>query len=520
MSLTGLAHSEIEVINRSVIVGTGLRGIIGVQGPTDMGPINTPMLVGSWSEFKRIFGGLITTDDFPLYCRRMLEAGAKLRVNRLGHYTTIGDATTLVGVKATITAGSGGNTAVFTAKNIGTWANGAVVTITAAASGLAGRVDIKFTFADANMNQTIYNVKNTAMTATDKELFNVASQYIDIGATAGTLAPGTATLASGTYVVGAIVAADYTGDVVGKNGWHAFDEIVDIIKLCAPSKADPAIDLSLSVYVDSRPDIMGLVRTPIGLSDAVAVEYREATGAYAGGTALDNWRMGMFTGGLRVLNPETQVPLDLSEIGDAAACFSRRDNNDPDQFKAAAGPKRGRIKNTLGVLFNVGTPARQTNGDNLIAHGINPVILHQQYGPVLWGNKTLTKTYAGTLLEGFNVAELIVQIYREIKPLIDFELFDPNDPITWKNIYRKVRELMNVVQEKRGVYGWVYQGDQDVDDITQIVINTPNDVAAGRYVFHLYFKPIRAMEYIGAKFIVDNNNVDYEALLTQPDAQP
>lgn len=520
MSLTGLAKSEVEIINRSVIVGTGARGIIGMQGPTEMGPINTPLLIGSWSEFQRNFGGLLTTDDFPLYCRRALEAGAKLRVNRLGHYSDITDASTLEGVKATITAGSGGNTAVFTAKNIGTWANGAVVTITAAASGLAGRIDIKFTFANSNMNQTIYNVKNTGMTATDKQLFNNESLYIDIGATAGTLAPGTATLASGAQTVANIVAADYNGDVEGKNGWHAFDEVPDIIKLCAPSKADPDIDGGLEVYVGGRQDIMGIVRTPVGVTDTLAVDYREATGAYAGGTVIDHWRMIMLTGGLKIKHPETYIPIEISEIGDVAGVFSRRDNNDTDLFKAAAGAKRGRIKNNQGVVYNVGTGSRAANGDNLIFHGINPVIQHDTYGAMLYGNKTLTKTYANTLLEKCNVAEMLVQLYREIKPLIDFELFDPNDPITWKNVYRKVRELMIVIQQKRGVYDWVYQGDQDVDDITDVQINAPNDIAAGRYVFHLYVKPIPAMEFIGVKIIVDNNNVDYEALLLQPDALP
>lgn len=522
MSLTGLAHSEFAVENRSVITGTGPKGITGVQGPTEMGAVNDPKIVGSWAEFLRVFGGLVTDDDFPLYCRRMLEAGATLRVNRLGHYTDIDDAATLVGVKATITLGSGGNTAVFTAKNIGAWANGCVVTAVVAASGIAGRLDIKFTFPNnSNMNQTIYNVKNTGLTATDKQKFNNESQYIDIGTTAGTLAAGTATLASGAQDRTAIVAVDYNGSDTSHTGWRAFDEHPDIIKLCAPSKADNDIDVGLAAYVAIRKDIIGVIRTPVGLDDSGAVDYREGTGAYAGGVVIDDWRMLLSTGGLKTKNPETLIPIEISEIGDVVACHARRDNDDKEMFFAAAGPQRGRIKNASGVVYNVGTPARTANGDNLVFHGINPVIKHDQYGVVYWGNRTMTKTYAGTLLEKTNVAELIVNIYRETKPLIDIELFRPNDPQSWKNVYRKVRDYMETVAEKRGIYGgegsgWIFQGDQDIDDITQAQVNSANDIAAGRWYFNLYIKPVGAMEYIGMRVIVNNNDVNYELLTSQP----
>lgn len=522
MALNGLPHSEYDVINRSLILGTGPKGIIGLSGPTEMGPINKPTLIGSWDEYTRTFGGYLPDDDFPLLCRRILDRGGRIRVNRLGHYTTISDASTLTGTKATGTMGAGGNTAVFTAKNIGAWGNGVVVTATAAASGIAGMLDISFAHpANANMNYTVRNVKATGLTAADKTAFNNESPYIDIGATAGTLAAGTVTLSTGAYTVSAIVAVDYIGDPTSNTGWYAFGQAKDIVKLCAPSKADRAIDAGLAVYVNSRPDIIGVVRTPVGATDALAVDYREGTGTYAPGTPIDNWRMIMTTGGLTINHPATGVVQNITEVTDVLGGLSVRDNSDLDEYKAGFGSKRGRVTNVLDVVYNVGTASRKANADNLVFHGINPVINHEAFGPVYFGNRTLTKQYVGTLLERANVAEFLVSLYRNVKPLVDGELGDPNDLITWKTVYRKVRDLMLTLEQKRAVYpgegkGWVFQGDQNVDDIAQAVVNTSNTIAAGQYVFYLFVKPIGALEFVGIRVVVDNTSVNYEVTLAQP----
>lgn len=522
MALTGPAHSEINIINRSVVVGTGPLGLVGLSGPTEMGPINTPTLIGSLNEYLRVFGKLLTTSDFPLYVRRFLEAGGRCYVNRLGHYTDIADPATLVGVAATITLGTGGNTAVFTAKNIGTWANGVIVTATAAASGLAGKLDITFTFPNNSLaNQVVRNIPATGMTTDQKAAFNVESQYINIGTTAGTLVAGTATLASGSQDVTAIVATDVVGDVASLTGWHAFDNTVDLVKLCAPSYADNDIDVGLGAYIGTRKKLIGVFRPPIGLTDSGAVDYREATGAYTGGVAIDEYRMVMIYGDLYAKNPVTLAPITISAVADVLACGSRRDNSDEDLYKSSAGPERGWIRNASGVVFNVGTEARQLNAANLVAHGISHVIQHETYGIRFWGDVTLTKTYVGTLLAQLTVVEFLTNLMAQLKPKIDFQLFNPNNPSSWAAVYRSVRAIMNVVETKGAVQGgentgWVYQGDQDVTDVSQATATSPSDIAAQRYTPKLFVKPTDAMLYIGLDLVVDTTDVNYQMVLTQP----
>lgn len=78
-----------QVSNLVNLPSTPSQGVSFVEGITVRGPFGNPEdVINSWSSFVRIFGGLHPTSLFPLLCKRALDKGAKLRVNRVGHYTT------------------------------------------------------------------------------------------------------------------------------------------------------------------------------------------------------------------------------------------------------------------------------------------------------------------------------------------------------------------------------------------------------------------------------------------------
>lgn len=97
---------QFNITNLSFSVGQILSGISCVSGVTLRGPFAKPdLLISSWQQFVNIYGGYISSSDFPLLCKRALDMGAQLRVNRQGHYATITSAASLDAVKATINAG-------------------------------------------------------------------------------------------------------------------------------------------------------------------------------------------------------------------------------------------------------------------------------------------------------------------------------------------------------------------------------------------------------------------------------
>lgn len=506
MNPTGIARTELSITDLSVIVNSGLKGIHGWTGVTERGPIGKPILVGSWLEYTRYFGGLLDGNDFPLLCKRALEAGAKLKINRAVHYTDVEDKTSYDAVTASVTLGT---TVVFKANNAGKWGNGLTLQIVAAMNGIANEFDIVVKLAGKpELDQTVTNVKKLVDASTIAD-FNArcALAVIAETSTGNLVATANAVLATGADGVEP-TTIDYIGDSAAENGIHAFDNDVDITKIAVPAKAIPEIDIALAAYADERGDIIALLRTPVGITGLVAVDYREGTGLYSH-TPVNTWRAMMFTGGLKVTHPTTGANSNISELGDVTALFTKKDNAQGEWF-SFSGRDRGSIKNALGVVYNLGSSARRAEADLVDARGINVVIQHPSFGIVSWGNSTLYKS--NTLLKKAEVAELMIFISRSLRPLVEVELFNPNDVITWKNIFRRVSVFMDYLKAERAIWDYEFQGDQDIDKIEDAVVNTPQGVDSGLYVFNLFVAPKVAMKYVGIRVAVTNSGVKFDTL--------
>lgn len=513
MTPTGRARIEQEVIDTSVLVGTGLKGISAVLGVTERGVIGEAVLVGSWNEYVRHFGGLLPKEvsEFPLYCRRALERGGKLRIARVGHYTDITNKTTLVGVKASKKIENNGKEIKFEANSVGKWGNNVIVKVTPAKNGAANQFDFEISIKGfPDLTEIIPNL-NKVLTETDIATFNMKSSYVVLTSTGADVTAGSYQLANGDFDESTITETDYIGDVTAGNGIHVFDNYNDFVKIAIPDQAKPNIDNALIAYVEMRKDCRAVLRTPIGISGTTAITYRDRTGSFSG-VAPSTWYADLFFGGIYVIHPTTGEKIHISAIGDILGAMSQRDDKAAEWF-AVAGSKRGRIKNVLGVDYNLGSAARATEFDQVSNRGINAVIDDPDFGVVIWDNVTLWKE--PTLLKHSNIADLLVYLNRELAPLIKSELFEPNDIETWKAIYRKVRPLLELVKERRGIWDYLYQGDQLIDDIADAQVNTPNNIDAGQYVFNLFIKPKAALKYIGIKVVVANSGVSFEEIINE-----
>jgi len=97
------ANVNFSITNLTQTVGDILSGVTFVEGVTKRGPFADPQdIITNFTQFTKLFGGLIANSDFPLLCKRMLDRGVLLRVSRVGHYTDPTDDSTLDAVKASI----------------------------------------------------------------------------------------------------------------------------------------------------------------------------------------------------------------------------------------------------------------------------------------------------------------------------------------------------------------------------------------------------------------------------------
>ena len=504
--MSGLANTSIAVIDQSVSNPAGLEGVSGVLGITERGPLAKPTLVRSWTEFKRHFGGFVDYSDFPLYCWRALQYGAPLLVSRVAHYTDISDDGTIVGTKATGTITVSSDSVVITAKNIGSWGNGITVTTVAAASGTANKVDITVKLTGySELDQTVFDVSNDP-DATERANLNKKLVLVDIADPTGVIPVGSVTLTTGDEDYSGIVSADYIGNATSGLGLNAFDDEPSPVRICAFEEYGSTFEVALRDYALLRKDFLGILRTPGNIDGDEAVNFRNKTGTYSSGTVIDTWRCRLFWGDITVYDPLIEQDKDIHCIGDVIGLMGRRDN-ETKPWLAVAGATRGVIRDTRGVVYNIGTAARKTEADDVIRAGIDAII-QNEYGTLIWSNNTLQKK--ATLLQNGNVAELVIHLQNNLDSITKFETFEPNDLDTWRKVHRKVVDFMETVKTGRGVHDYKYEGDQDVDNIVNASINSSATIANNEYRFNLHIKPVGAIQFMVIGVVVNNVDTVFE----------
>lgn len=633
MNASGAARTEIDILDYSILIDIALKGKTAYLGETERGIPSKIYDIGSWAQYQVELGGLVTGNDFPLYCKRCLDAGGPLLIVPAGKYSDPSDKSTLAGIKAVwtqtqssasaagatatssmtavtlatgdtisvvaevpgganVTLATGvaattdlattaaalatainGNTSTthfsatqtggvftFTAPaTMGAWGrnvklrissgaaatfndyypqftggsdttvNTGTVTATALSKGTKYN-DVRIAFATAASNdQSLYDITLTLLNQTAllpetiKDVPKLASDAAFAGKIAELIAnsrmlssltfsanyvlqPGTFSLGSTTAGTNgsALVASDYEGDKDAQTNLYAFDNTEEAAKICIPAIADGALAKIVADYVDARKDMMGLHRTPVGLTTSRVLDYRYGTGSYTH-TPIDSWRNLMFTGGLVIVHPTTKLPYTISEIGDVTAAIARKDTNTHEWF-SFAGPARGAIGSATDVVTNVGTPGMLSVAGNYDRAGVIPVIKDKKSNIYIAGDNTLWRK--DTLLKKSNVAELLTFMYRSLTELIPPE-FEPNDVEYWKSVYRRVQPFLQYLEDNRAIWRYKYNGDQDIMDISQAVVNNPTNIDAGMYKVNIGIAPKVNAKYINIEVGVFNSGFDF-----------
>lgn len=517
MDLSGAPKTVLEVNDKSLLKDVPAAGIGVVQGPLNRGKIGEPIFVGNPLQFYRKCGGEISGNRFATYCLRILNTGAKLWIIRAGHYTTITDKTTLTGTKATATIAIAANNSIWTAEEVGAGYNGSTITIDNAASGDVALKDITILLKDSDVPVIIRDVPRVmnAQAITD---FNLRLDGIGAGVRLTSIATqienGEGVLAAGAQVIGDIESADYTGSVVAGNGWYVADRIVDAYRFANIGLLDEDVDEGLRAYCDARQDVTFYINTPLGVNADGMEDYRDGTSPYSH-SPMDTWRGRLIGGDVNITDSVNKdQKFDIPGVVDVFAIRLRTDRQ-VNPFISHAGPKRGKVLSpNNGVPYNLISSALSADFDRIYPKGVNAIVKDPDYGVVYWGNKTLWKN-TSSFLSRENVSDLVIYILRGLKPLVRAVQFDPNDPIMWKEMYRRVKPFINDLESSRAITpgeneNWFWLGDQDVDRREDAQFNAQADLDVGKYRARFVFVPIAATEYIGIDIIpTDSNSVKF-----------
>ena len=487
------ANVDFNVRNFTPGVSTPASGIFYVMGLTKRGPIESPelkvSLINSWPQFKRLFGGLMETSDFPYLCKRAIVRGARLRVCRI-------DAASTPAVKATaknIVNGDGVpvNLFSFVPKYKGVDYNNFTVEIKLASNGSADYWNMELVHAnESELNEVYENLPSfladTADTQTCLDEVKSMSRNFDFtyldASDATLLVPVVAAasaFANGVDPTGH-VAADYTGAM------SEFDDVDDGLIMAVPEMDDDAVNAAGITYAAARKDIVFFAHLPNSITTAAALITERET------IANDSKYGGIYGGGIRVREERTLIEKSMSEMGDVLG-IAAYIHNAFGEWYSLAGQTKGYVPDAIGVVNNFGTPGRFADLNLLANAQINMMV--QKNGIVqLSGN--FSAQFANNQEKYLNVVMLVLWMKKTLKPILESYLEEPNDPIMFNKLYYHLKPYLDKLASPayRAIYKYEYYGDQDASTIDDLQTNDPVDVQNGKYKINLKIWPIPSLQ--------------------------
>lgn len=292
--------------------------------------------------------------------------------------------------------------------------------------------------------------------------------------------------------------SDYVGTSELMNGLHAFDEYNDSYYLATFDDVD--IDYQGVEYCRQRDDMAYMIHLE-GKTKQNLIEEKNTKG-------IDDKHSYFVGGGLKIVDPFTGEPRDISELADVLATATSSDRNYGPWY-SFAGPNRGIIGNVIGVASNFGTPAKYRDLDELADNNINMVI-NRDGSTKLWGN------FSGQTLNNqeryFNVVKLVFYIKRALRPILETFLEEPNDIPTWLRMYYAIRPIMDNLVDKRALYSYVWEGDQFASNMADLKINKAVDVTQGKYRAVLQLSAINSLQEITVGIVLTDAGIEFEMI--------
>lgn len=405
-------------------------------------------------------------------------------------FSTIGELTTLIAALSTVNAAD----------------NGSVITITAATAGTAGNsIAISKTGSALTLSGATLSGGTAAVAATGTITLATDPIIIDNPAAIGPIA-----MSGGDDGLSGLDDDDWIGDSGSATGLHAFDSIEDAFGLGSPEAASPAVVAAGVAYCEAREDMVYYCEPGSSVTDAsTAIDFRKGEGDYTH-AAFNSSYGAMYFGRPKVRSSKTNSIIDISTLGDVFGVHSYSDAKTEVWF-APAGLQRGKVPNTLGVHYNVGTAARSSELDDLDDNQINAIVNFADEGTVIWGENTLQ--VVPSALQSLHVRRLLIYLRKALTRVNRIWLFEPNDPVTWRRVYNMINPFMQDLLSRRAFYDYQIQCDQDAKNIDDAILNTPERIDRGEFVCRIYIKPTRTLKYFALEAVITKSSANFKELL-------
>ncbi len=391
--------------------------------------------------------------------------------------------------------------------NVNATDDGLIITVTAANAGAAGNGIILASASVGGLTLSGPTLAggSDAVAATGTITFSMDPVTVDNPA-----ALVATNLAGGADGLSGLDDDDWIGNPATRTGLYAFDDIDDAFGLACPESATPAVVAAGVAYCENREDMVYYSEPPASVDSAEeAIDFRLGQGVWVH-SAFNSSYGAMYFGRPKIRSAKTNDITDISLIGDVFGVHAYNDAKAEVWF-APAGLQRGRIPNTLGIHYNVGTPGRSSEMDDLVNNQISPIVDFSDEGTVIWGEQTLQR--APSALQSLHIRRLLIYMRKALLKINRIYLFEPNDPVTWRRVFNLINPWMEDLLKRRAFYEYLIQCDQDAKSINDAILNTPERIDRGEFVCRLFIKPTRTLKYFGIEAVITKSNANFKELL-------
>ncbi len=232
-------------------------------------------------------------------------------------------------------------------------------------------------------------------------------------------------------------ANDYIGNSSTQTGFFAFDTVDDINILSAPGITLRSVILAGMTYCENRKDVFFVGEIVSSARTVTEVlNFKNATGSYAGQQAFNSSYGALYWPWLRVLDPLTGRPMSMPPSGAVVGSYSATDVR-RGVHKAPAGIEDGFLNSVVGIEKIV------TKGEHdlLNPEGVNVIRSFPGLGIVLWGARSVSKDAEWKYI---NVRRLFLFLEESIDEGTQWVVFEPNDPVLWAKIVRNVSAFLRI----------------------------------------------------------------------------
>ena len=457
----------------------------------------------------------------------VVSSGGKVTITSLIHgvqssvkVLSSSTATAVLGFDNVIHTGFSGSeapTITFTSKNPGDWGDDVRVYITNNALNPLDEFDVRVVYlrdgtmsewypglsmdpTDGKYFKNYINERSNLVVVEDEESENeVYSSDGWVNRPLVTTDLNGVALVGGTNGLEGFTDADWIGDGPNMTGMYAADMSYMSIDLMIPGTTSATVYQAMITYCENRTDMIAYGQVPYGLEPEDAVDWRLGNTPWSH-PAFNSHRFTLFYGRPLVYDDMDDSRKYISCLGHLASCLAKTDNDYGYHF-APVGPRRGTVTLCEDVDFDVQGYRSVGYGDLFAEYGINYLMISHYAGiegAMFWEQRTTLRR--ASALRELNVVRFITILNRMLMPVLRTFLFEPNHPVTWREIHRTLEPAFQDWKDKYAIYDFALQTDRDAwfdgGELKNAVINSGIDIDRGIYHCRALIQPTRTIYYL------------------------